>query len=97
MPAAAKGAIDVDSVGADTEGSDGFFEKDRDMGYLTHGWKGRGRLGPGDRSSASERSASRGHRPRHSEKFSIPGGKTGLPPAVSRSSCCCQRSRSQIS
>ncbi len=39
VPAAAKGAIDVDPVGADTEGSDGFFEKDRDMGYLTHGGK----------------------------------------------------------
>ena len=35
VPAAAKGAIDVDPVGADAEGSDGFFEKDRDMGYLT--------------------------------------------------------------
>lgn len=47
VPAAAKGAIDVDPVGADTEGSDGFFGKDRDMGDLTHGWERRGCLVPG--------------------------------------------------
>lgn len=37
VPAAAKGAIDVDSAGTDSQGSDGFFEKDRDMGDLAHG------------------------------------------------------------
>ena len=37
VPAAAKGAIDVDSFFTDTEGRNGFFDKDRDMGSLTHG------------------------------------------------------------
>lgn len=47
VPAAAKGAIDVDPVGTDAEGSDGFFGKDRDMGDLTHGGGRRGCLVPG--------------------------------------------------
>ena len=37
VPAATKGAIDVDPVFTDTEGRHCFFDKDRDMGNLTHG------------------------------------------------------------
>ena len=37
VPAATKGAIDVDSVFADVKGRHSFFDKDRDMGGLTHG------------------------------------------------------------
>ena len=37
VPAATKGAIDVDSVLGDVEGSDSFFDKDRDMDHLAHG------------------------------------------------------------
>ena len=37
VPAATKGAIDVDSVFTDTEGRHCFFDKDRDMDRLTHG------------------------------------------------------------
>ena len=40
VPAAAKGAIDVGLAFTDMESSDGFFEKDRDMGDLTHGGRG---------------------------------------------------------
>ena len=40
VPAATKGAIDVDSVFGDVEGSDSFFDKDRDMEGLTHGGRG---------------------------------------------------------
>jgi hypothetical protein len=42
VPAATKGAIDVRSVFTDSETGNSFFDKDRDMGYLTHGWLGRG-------------------------------------------------------
>jgi len=45
VPAATKGAIDVGTVFADFESGKGFFDKDRDMGYLTHGGKKRGHLG----------------------------------------------------
>lgn len=37
VPAATKGAIDVDSVFTDAEGRHCFFDKDRDMEDLTHG------------------------------------------------------------
>ncbi len=46
VPAAAKGAIDIGAAFADLESGNGFFEKDRDMGNLTHGGSGRGHLGP---------------------------------------------------
>ena len=45
VPAAAKGAIDVHSVGTDSEGVDGFFEENRDMDDLTHGGKDGGAPG----------------------------------------------------
>jgi len=37
VPAATKGAIDVDCVFADVKGRHCFFDKDRDMEGLTHG------------------------------------------------------------
>jgi len=46
VPAAAKGAIDVGAAFADLESRNGFFDKDRDMGHLTHGVERRGHLGP---------------------------------------------------
>ena len=44
VPAATKGSIDVGAVFADTESGNAFFDKDRDMGSLTHGGE---RAGPG--------------------------------------------------
>ena len=46
VPAAAKGAIDVRAVFADSQTGNSFFDKDRDMGHLTHGVERRGHLGP---------------------------------------------------
>ena len=42
VPAATKGSIDVGTVFTDLESGNGFFDKDRDMGSLTHGGEGNG-------------------------------------------------------